>query len=140
MPFLPEQQEFIDFNHMELVPDDQLKLHPSKCYYIPHHCVFKDDSTTTKLRVVFDASASTSSGTSLNDLIAAGPKLQDDLFHILVRFRVKCVAITGDIAKMYRQILLDEKGKDYHRLFLTTTSLQNDEGDLRCEKCQPFSN
>ena len=115
-------QEFIDLNHMELVPDAELNLHPSQCYYIPHHCVFKDDSTTTKLRVVFDASASTSSGTSLNDLLAAGPKLQDDLFHILVRFRFKFVAITGDIAKMYRQILLDEKGKDYHRLFWRANS------------------
>ena len=109
--------EFLDLSHMELVPDSELSLPPSKCYYIPHHCVFKDESTTTKLRVVFDASASTSSGVSLNDILAAGPKLQDDLFHILVRFRFKRVAITGDVAKMYRQVLLDNKGKDFHRVF-----------------------
>lgn len=36
-------------------------------YYLPHHPVFKEDSTTIKLRVVFDASEKTSYSLSLND-------------------------------------------------------------------------
>ncbi|GFX48451.1 integrase catalytic domain-containing protein [Trichonephila clavipes] len=39
------------------------------CYYLPHHGVFRPDKTTTKLRVVFNGSASTTSGLSLNDLL-----------------------------------------------------------------------
>ena len=110
-------QEFIDLGHMELVPDNELNLPDNKCYYIPHHCVRKEDSTTTKLRVVFDASASTSTRVSLNDVLAAGPKLQDDLFHIMIRFRFPFIALIGDIAKMYRQVKLDLPAQNYHRLF-----------------------
>ena len=51
-----------------------------------------------------------------------GRKFRDDLFHILVRFRMRIVAVVGDVAKMYRQIALDNAGKDYHRLFWRNTS------------------
>jgi hypothetical protein len=44
-----------------------------------------------------------------------GPKVQDDLFDILVRFRKHRMAFPADIAKMYRQIQLTESDKDYHR-------------------------
>jgi len=33
-------------------------------YFLPHHAVVKNTSTTTRLRVVFDASAKTTSGLS----------------------------------------------------------------------------
>ncbi|XP_075150528.1 uncharacterized protein LOC142224631 [Haematobia irritans] len=72
-------------------------------YFIPHHCVLKPDSTTTKLRVVFDASAKTSTGLSLNDLMYTGPVV---LFAILLRFRFPKYVFTTVIEKMYRQILI----------------------------------
>ena len=45
-----------------------------------------------------------------------GPQLQKDLFGILIRFRFHQVALTADIAKMYRQVQLDDEVKDYHRV------------------------
>lgn len=75
-------------------------------YYIPHHCVLRPESSTTKLRVVFDASTKTSSGYSLNDLMYAGPTIQSELFSILLRFRMPRFVFTTDIEKMYRQILV----------------------------------
>ena len=51
--------EFIDLEQLEEVPNHELDLPPHKCFYLPHHCVPKE-STTTKLRVAFGASAKTS--------------------------------------------------------------------------------
>ena len=108
--------EFIELGHMEEVPEKQIEISPEKSFYLPHHCVLKDSSTTTKLRVVFDASAKTSTGTSLNEVLMVGPKIQNDLFAILLRFRFYPVVFSADIAKMYRQVMLAEEDKDFHRI------------------------
>ena len=77
-------------------------------YYLPHHCVQKSESTSTKLRVVFDGSCKTTSGKSLNDIMHIGPSIQNDLFSILLQFRLSKYAVTADISKMYRQIKISE--------------------------------
>ncbi|XP_049886269.1 uncharacterized protein LOC126380933 isoform X1 [Pectinophora gossypiella] len=81
---------------------------PNFGYYMPHHAVIREGSETTKLRTVFDASAKTTSLKSLNDIQYTGPVVQDELFDILLRFRQHRYVLTGDIQKMYRQILIDE--------------------------------
>ena len=63
----------------------------------------RPDRTTTKTRIVFDASARYQA-VSLNDVICQGPKLQRDLFHGLLRFRKNPVALVCDIAEMYLSI------------------------------------
>ncbi|XP_011859538.1 PREDICTED: uncharacterized protein LOC105557023 [Vollenhovia emeryi] len=60
-------------------------------YYMPHHPVLRDTSTTSPLRVVFNASCPTSSGTSLNGQLLTDPKLQSDLPTILLRYKGKQV-------------------------------------------------
>lgn len=85
-------------------------------FYLPHHGVFKPDSMTTKLRVVFDASAKCSDGQSLNQTMLIGPKLQLDVMAILLRFRIGAVAMTADVKQMFRQILIDPAQRDYQRL------------------------
>ena len=77
----------------------------AKCY-IPHHFVLKESSTTTKFRVVFDASAKTSTLVSLNDMLMIGPPTQDLLINIVMRFRKHKFVISADIEKMYRQVLV----------------------------------
>ncbi|XP_055591266.1 uncharacterized protein LOC129743306 [Uranotaenia lowii] len=74
--------------------------------YLPHHPVFKESSTSTKVRVVFDASCKTSTGYSINDTQLVGPTIQDDLLSIIMRFRTHPIALVADIEKMYRQIQL----------------------------------
>ena len=49
--------EFLALDHMEIIPESEIVKPPNEVYYLAHHCVFKEDSTTTKLRVVFDGSA-----------------------------------------------------------------------------------
>ncbi|KAH8240285.1 hypothetical protein KR032_012158, partial [Drosophila birchii] len=68
-------QEYIDLGHMtEVSPASS-----SATYYLPHHAVVKPESTTTKVRVVFNASSPSANGISLNDILFAGPVLQSDL-------------------------------------------------------------
>lgn len=93
--------EYLNLGHMQEVPPDEENHKPS--YYIPHHSVLKEDSTTTKVRV-FDASCKTSTGKLLNDLLMVGPNLQDDFFDIILRLRQHKYAMSSDVTKMYRQI------------------------------------
>ena len=107
--------EYLSLGHMQLIENPQQTTSPS-WYYLPHHSVIKESSTTTKLRVVFDASARTSTGVSLNDVLMTGPKTQDDLFNILLRVRVHPIALIADVEKMYRQIEVDPSDRDYQRI------------------------
>ena len=52
-------------------------------WYLPHFPVLRESRSTTKVRIVFDASAKYN-GTALNDIIYQGPKLQNDLFNVLL--------------------------------------------------------
>lgn len=76
----------------------------SRGYYMPHHAVLKPDSNTTKVRVVFNASAKTQSGLSFNDVQHVGPTIQSDIFTMNLKFRQHAVVIKGDLKQMYRQI------------------------------------
>ena len=79
------------------------------------HAVTKESSTSTKLRVVFDASARTTSGHSLNETLMVGPTLYPDIIDILIRFRSYSVSVTADISKMYRAVALSPLDRDLHR-------------------------
>ncbi|XP_018393398.1 PREDICTED: uncharacterized protein LOC108772376 [Cyphomyrmex costatus] len=87
-----------------------------KGYYMPHHAVIKDASNTTKVRVVFDASAKTNIGKSLNDLLMVGPTIQNKLVSHLLRFRFYNYVVTADIEKMYRQVWIHEEDRCYQRI------------------------
>jgi hypothetical protein len=85
-------------------------------YFIPHHAVFKSSNSEAKIRVVFDASAQSFSSTSLNQCLFAGPKLQQDVIDVLMRFRLPRYAFTADINKMYRQVLLIPEHRRYQHI------------------------
>ncbi|KAL4099118.1 hypothetical protein QTP88_023596 [Uroleucon formosanum] len=106
--------EYIELGHMEQVSDNNENDKP--VYYIPHHAVLRDNSLTTKLRVVFDASCATDTRKSLNDILLKGPSIQDDLINIISRFRTHKYAMSADIEKMYRQIWIAEKDRDLQRV------------------------
>ena len=73
------------------------------------------DKPSTKVRIVFDCSAKCD-GVSLNDVIHPGPKLQNDLFNVLIRFRRNPIALACDIREMYLQIKIDKKDRPYFRM------------------------
>ncbi|XP_024873811.1 uncharacterized protein LOC112455843, partial [Temnothorax curvispinosus] len=90
-------------------------------YYIPHHAVIREHSSTTRLRVVFNASHPTSNGLSLNDHLMVGRKLQPELSFIILRWRQYRFVFTDDIAKMYRQILVHPSDVEYQRILWRPT-------------------
>ena len=87
---------------------------PQKIHYLPHHAVGKRMKDTTKLRVVYDASAR-SNGPSLNDCLHAGPKFNQRIFDLLMRFRVHRIAITADIEKAFLMISVARPDRDVLR-------------------------
>lgn len=106
-------KDYLSLGHMD-VADHSGSGHS---YYIPHHCVLKPSSTSSPLRVVFDASArSEVNSISLNDQLLVGPRLQSDIGSILLRFRLHSIVFTADIRQMYRQILVADKDRDYQRI------------------------
>jgi hypothetical protein len=102
-------KEYEELGHMEPVTFQEGK---STCYFLPHHPVFKETSSTTKTRVVFDGGAKTSNGLLLNDILQVGATVQQDLYSIVLQFRTHQVCFTADIAKMYRQIVVHPQDRD----------------------------
>ena len=102
--------QYIKKNYIRKVCDHEKNA--SK-WYLPHFPVIRPDKETTKTRIVFDASAKCN-GVSLNDVIHQGPKLQQDLFDVLLRFRRYQVAVVCDIAEMYLRIGIGTEDKPYH--------------------------
>ena len=106
-------QEYLTLGHAEVVPSETAL--PPQHFYMPMHAVVKETSTTTKLRVVFDGSALTSSGVSLNQTLHSGPTIQPTLTQTLLRFRSYPIGLSADISKMYREVELEEGDRDSHR-------------------------
>lgn len=102
--------EYSTLDHMVKCQDiDSTSPH----YYLPHHGVLKESSSTTKLRTVFDASAKTSSGVSLNDVLLTGRKLQTNICDVLSHFRTHNIVFSCDIRQMYRQIRVHEDDRKF---------------------------
>lgn len=72
-----------------------------RLYIIFYHAVYKPFDVNPKIRVVFEASATSSGEMSLNQCLLTNPKLQWDVIDILLLFRVIRFAFTADVCKMY---------------------------------------
>ncbi|GFX45114.1 integrase catalytic domain-containing protein [Trichonephila clavipes] len=106
-------EEYQNLGHMTPLASDVKSLH----YFLPHDGVINDNSSTTKLRVVFDSSFKSTNGNSLNDILLTGKKLQSDIFLTLLKFRFFPIVFSADIAKMYRQILISQDDACFQKIF-----------------------
>ena len=116
------QREYTEFvkdyereGHMKLLPTPN-KINTGTTFYLPHHHVWQKADGCKRLRVVFNASARSSSGASLNDILYTGPPLQRDLDAIILRSRFHPLLLCSDIKQMYRQIRIDERDADLQRI------------------------
>ena len=86
-------------------------------HFLPHHGVRKRDRETTKLRIVFDASAKINRASlSLNDCLEKGPNGIPHLFDILLKFRSNPIGLVADIEKAFHQIVIEQKDRDALRV------------------------
>ncbi|XP_061395654.1 uncharacterized protein LOC133331269 [Musca vetustissima] len=107
-------QEYLSLGHMELVESHKSNCDP--CFYLPHHGVYKPESATTKLRVVFNGSCPTATGKCLNDLLYVGPVLQKDIISLILNWRMYKFVFNADISKMYRQIQVNPNHASFQRI------------------------
>ncbi|KAL0882691.1 hypothetical protein ABMA27_001114 [Loxostege sticticalis] len=106
-------KEYLTLDHMRPANDN---IKENEATYLPHHAVVRNERTTTKVRVVFNASEKNKKGISLNDTLMIGPTLQADLRHTVLRWRNHPIALIADVVKMYRQILVADDDVKYQRI------------------------
>ena len=80
---------------MELV---EITEEISKGYSLSHRHVVKINSSTL-IRPVFDASADSDDGPSLNECLHIRPNLIELIINIIFRFRMNKIGIAADISK-----------------------------------------
>ncbi|GFU76964.1 integrase catalytic domain-containing protein [Trichonephila clavipes] len=81
-------------------------------FYLPHQVIIKNESFTTRLRLVFDASAHEEKQLSLNDCFFYGVNLNFNILDLLISFRSNKIAVLADVEKAFLQISLAPKDKD----------------------------
>ena len=115
---------------------------PNETFYLPMFGVVKESSTSTKLRVVYDASAKSSTRLSLNDTLLPRPNLYPLLTAVILRFHAPRFAMSADISKMFREVSLHPDERDFHQ-YIT----RDEQGQLKDQRmtrltfgvaCLPF--
>ena len=110
---------------VEKVPECEENQEKIDVHYLPHHGVIRKDRVTTKLRVVYDGSATTDTREhSLNDCLFAGPNYIPQIFDILVKFRKNRIGLVADIEKAFLMIGICKKDRDMLR-FLWLKNLES---------------
>ena len=108
-----EIKKLVEQEFVAEVPVDQID-HNQPEWYLPVQVVFTPDKST-KVRLVFDSSCKGHDGLSLNDHLEKGPNYINNLCDVLMAWRWDSVAFSGDIRKMFNQILVHPDDQIYHR-------------------------
>lgn len=109
--------EYIDLGHASLAPYSAERFtNEIDGYFLPQVLVSREDSPSTKLRVVFNASSPSSNKNSLNSILMTGPLVQKDLFDIVFMFRTFQFVLSCDIKMMFRQIRVTDSDKKFQRI------------------------
>ena len=104
-------QEQVNAGVVERVEEDGPR-EVGEVHYLAHHPVVRQNKETTKVRVVYDASAKRSGSPSLNDCLHFGPPLSETIADVLVRFRCHKTALVVDLEKDFLMISVAEDDCD----------------------------
>ncbi|UYV74863.1 hypothetical protein LAZ67_12001455 [Cordylochernes scorpioides] len=106
---------------IEMVTDNERE----GVHYLPFRPVFKENSLTTKIRPVFDASARKKAKLSLNDCLERGPNMIETITRILNRFRKREIGVSSEIEKAFLQIGIREEDKRLSKISLESLYIDN---------------
>ena len=104
-----------------------------KVHYLPPQAVVRRDANTTKVRIVYDASAKDLKSNVSNDCLHGGLSLNPLLMDILWGFRVIRVALVGKTEKAFLNVGIDEGDRDCLRILWP-----DDPNDVRSEEHLSF--
>ena len=117
-PKLREEYDKIVRNQLEegIVEVAPETLTGDRTFYMPHKPVVRESASTTKVRMVFDASAKPHPlANSVNECMYTGPSLQPLLWDILIRARMCTHLVLADTQKAFLQIGVREEDRDAFR-------------------------
>ena len=116
-------KKLLDNGHIMLLDDlpyDQKEkiMNAKSSYTIPADVAFKEGSVSTPARWVFDAGSKTSTGYSLNCLLAKGTIDLVRLIDMVLDWRCGPSALVGDIRQFYNGVLLSQEHWQYQKILL----------------------
>ena len=114
--------DYLKKEYIRVVPTSEPR--PESEWFLPHFPVVRPDRETTKVRIVFDASAQLNEK-SPNTEALPGPKLQSNIFDILVRFRKELEVLVSDVSQMYHQLVLKLEDRPFHRFLWRNIDIQS---------------
>ena len=94
-------------------------------HYLPHHPVIRTDKSTSRVRIVYDASAKRDDP-SLNDCLETGSNTLPQIIDILFRFRINKIALISDIKQAFLNVSFSESDRDFLR-FLWVNDINSNE-------------
>ena len=109
-----EVQKLLDQDFDVEIPPENVH-HDQPEWYLPLQAVFTPDRTT-QVGLVFDASAKGPRGKSLNEHLEKGPNYINGLPNVFMAWRFDKVAYTGDVRKVFNQVLIHPDDQVFHRL------------------------
>ncbi|XP_055589044.1 uncharacterized protein LOC129741345 [Uranotaenia lowii] len=110
--YVNSMADYEKLGHMEV----NLRASCSPQFFLPHHAIHRPESTTTKIRVVFDGSCRGSTHLCLNDVLYTGHSVQPALYATVINFRMPLYVVTADIEKMFRQIWVHPEDRKFQQI------------------------
>ncbi|XP_066969222.1 uncharacterized protein [Macrobrachium rosenbergii] len=116
--YVDEFEKLINDGYMTEVTaeeDAQWKSNGGIVYYICHFAHFNEHSSSTPLRIIFDASVPFK-GKAINSLWEPPPNLIPPILTLLLRFQERKIPVAMDISKAYFTVRLETEESHLHRL------------------------
>ena len=109
-------QELIDLGIYKELSEGEMRLYDGPVFYITHHEVFKEGSSSTPVRIVLNSSLKNKDGECFNDYLMKGPNTLNPISNVQLKFRTYPVACVGDVSKMYPSISTTIKERHLRRV------------------------